>query len=391
MTKEVSTEGADRLLNVNATAYLDYLIQKYRVEPLTTYPDKVEVTTSERPLPGNHHGPAGQFSVVSPGLTNRPVVTFHLPVDGERALFWLRPSTYYDWQREVKEESAGVAFDVFDLGGGSDKIQQEAETTLRYISELAKYSREEVEAWNVRLTSAVREIFSNRRTELLRRQSTVQALKFPLRRSESTPRSFTVPIPPKRTIVQPPSSAAPFTPEPTIDQQVYTEILSVLNDVGRAFERLPSAYLRRGEEDLRDQFLVYLGTNCDSATGETFNRQGKTDILIRHQGKNLFIAECKFWGGEKAFLATIDQALSYLTWRDSKAAILSFVKRKNLQPVLEAVAAAAPTHPCFLKERGCNGESWFNYEFRLPADETRSVQLAVMCFHFPEDGGGVAT
>src|ERR1700738_805507 len=34
---------------------------------------------------------------------------------------------------------------------------------------------------------------------------------------------------------------------------------------------------------------------------------GKTDILIRKDGKNVFIAECKFWKGEKAFLETIDQ------------------------------------------------------------------------------------
>jgi hypothetical protein len=59
------------------------------------------------------------------------------------------------------------------------------------------------------------------------------------------------------------------------------------------------------------------------ATGETFNFQGKTDILIRAQGKNIFIAECKFWKGEKVFLETIDQLLSYLSWRDSKAAITS--------------------------------------------------------------------
>jgi hypothetical protein len=56
------------------------------------------------------------------------------------------------------------------------------------------------------------------------------------------------------------------------------------------------------------------------ATGETFNFQGKTDILIRVEGKNVFIAECKFWKGEKALLATLDQLLSYLSWRDTKAA-----------------------------------------------------------------------
>lgn len=68
------------------------------------------------------------------------------------------------------------------------------------------------------------------------------------------------------------------------------------------------------EEDIRQQFLVQLNGHYEGqATGETFNYEGKTDILIRNQGKNIFIAECKFWSGAEALLDTITQILSYLT------------------------------------------------------------------------------
>src|SRR5260370_4966399 len=54
-----------------------------------------------------------------------------------------------------------------------------------------------------------------------------------------------------------------------------------------------------GEEDLRTHFLVQLnGVYEGQATGETFNFEGKTDILIRADGGNIFIAERKFWSGE---------------------------------------------------------------------------------------------
>jgi hypothetical protein len=77
-----------------------------------------------------------------------------------------------------------------------------------------------------------------------------------------------------------------------------------------------------GKEDLRSHFLVQLnGAFHGQATGETFNFQGKTDILIRVDGKNIFIAECKFWKGEKSFPATLDQLLSHLSWRDTKTAV----------------------------------------------------------------------
>ena len=77
-------------------------------------------------------------------------------------------------------------------------------------------------------------------------------------------------------------------------------------------ERSPSAFNNMGEEDLRQHFLVQLNGRFEgAATGEIFNYQGKTDILIRSGDRNIFIAECKFWHGEKAFKDTVDQLLSY--------------------------------------------------------------------------------
>ena len=74
-------------------------------------------------------------------------------------------------------------------------------------------------------------------------------------------------------------------------------------------ELSPHAFHDMGEEDLRSHFLVQLnGAFKGHATGETFNFQGKTDILIPVEGKNVFIAEFKFWKGEKAFLATLGPA-----------------------------------------------------------------------------------
>ena len=102
-------------------------------------------------------------------------------------------------------------------------------------------------------------------------------------------------------------------------------------------ERHPSTYADKDEETLRDHFLMILSTHFENATGETFNRNGKTDILIRHEKSNVFVGECKFWRGEKSLDKTIDQLLGYLTWRDSKAAILMFIQIEQLDPVLEKV------------------------------------------------------
>jgi hypothetical protein len=69
--------------------------------------------------------------------------------------------------------------------------------------------------------------------------------------------------------------------------------------------------------------------------------------LIRAEGRNVFIAECKFWGGEKQFLETIDQLLSYLSWRDTKAAVIIFNRNANFSDVLKKITEIAPKHKCY--------------------------------------------
>jgi len=85
-------------------------------------------------------------------------------------------------------------------------------------------------------------------------------------------------------------------------------------------------------------FLFQLnGHYQGQATGETFNSNGKTDILIRYENKNIFIAECKFWRGESLYLKTIDQLLGYVTYRDTKTALLIFIKNKNFTDILNKI------------------------------------------------------
>lgn len=120
-----------------------------------------------------------------------------------------------------------------------------------------------------------------------------------------------------------------------------------------------------------------------STTGETFNKSGKTDILIRYEKSNVFVGECKFWRGQKQHQETIDQLLSYLTWRDSKSAIIYFVNTKEMVAPLRAIEETTSQHPCFVRSTGKRDDSWFDYTFHLPGDMSRQLYLSILCFHFP--------
>lgn len=90
-------------------------------------------------------------------------------------------------------------------------------------------------------------------------------------------------------------------------------------------ERSPSVFSKLKEEEIRDIILVILNSHYEgNVTGETFNGEGKTDILIKKDGESLFIGDCKFWNGEKILDETITQTARYTTWRDTKTAIIFF-------------------------------------------------------------------
>lgn len=116
------------------------------------------------------------------------------------------------------------------------------------------------------------------------------------------------------------------------------------------------------------------------AAGETFNFRGKTDILIRHEDKNLLIAECKIWRGKESFLATIDQILSYLSYHDTKAAILVFSRNAHFATVLKEIESTAPTHTLYKSGPRIEGETEFHYVFGQKRDSDRKVFLAVLAF-----------
>ena len=182
----------------------------------------------------------------------------------------------------------------------------------------------------------------------------------------------------------PPASTAPYQPELALSIADYEHILSVIQNMAQVMELSPSAFTTMDEETLRSHFLVQLnGHYQGGATGETFNYEGKTDILIRAQGKNIFIGECKYWGGPKKLIDTIDQLLSYSSWRDTKVAVIIFNRNKNFSAVIDTIPSTVETHSNFKKYVGRLSETSFRYIFAHRDDPNREMTVTVMAFDVP--------
>ena len=159
-----------------------------------------------------------------------------------------------------------------------------------------------------------------------------------------------------------------------------------MSNMALVMERSPSAFATMDEESLRSHFLVQLNGHYEGqATGETFNYEGKTDILIRVNGRNIFIAECKYWGGPKKLTETIDQLLRYTSWRDTKVAIIIFNRQKSFSRVLETIPQVVKEHQNYKRELGRPSETSFRYIFAHRDDPNREMTLAVMAFDVPHE------
>lgn len=172
-----------------------------------------------------------------------------------------------------------------------------------------------------------------------------------------------------------------------INDDVYKEILKHIYRLCKEYERHESIYKGKHEEDLRDLLVpslnsVFIGTN---SAAETFNRKGKTDIITKApDNSNVFIAECKIWHGEKLFLEAINQLLDYVTWRDTRTALILFVKNSGVIDVIEKAKSTITQHACYAGYKDQTGESSFSYIFHTKDDSQSHIALELMIFHFPE-------
>lgn len=382
LMQEVREENKNKLLNYDEIKYIDYLSSKYTVDVLEIKWDDVKTTSHEKMI--NAEKFPRDFDVYPGKAYSKQIITYHFPIIGDKTLLRLNPSSFLNWTTEVSASSDSITFDIVNWRDDSEEIRREADNKISHIRSQSEEVIEKVSQWNTALMDKARQIVVSRKQELLKQENLLKSLGVPIKRSESTPDTFSVPgIKKKPIIYKPETSTEPFAPEPALDPSIYKAILKICFEMGVEMERHPSVYFQKDEETLRDHFLMQLSPHFSSVTAETFNKQGKTDILIRHEGKNVFVAECKFWSGLKGFLGTINQLLSYLTWRDSKAAILVFIQNKEVGPVLKQIEEKISEHLSFVKASPKRADGWFEFRFHLLDDQSRGVDIAVLCFHFP--------
>lgn len=383
---EIEKKPKEYILGIDEEEYITYLKSEYSLEPLTIlwHEETVNKPTSRKEWKEDRFYQERYDTEVY-------TIKITYPFTGSPSLFEVRPNSWVMATREIDVESYNsvVSFDVKLTNLTKEVFDSQKRGAISEAFANVANANSFATSWNNQLDSHIRSYFSKQKAKFQKENDFFAAINIPI--DKGTESIFTPPTIKKKNIPQPTvSKSLEVKSEPSMALEMYRDIIKVMNDAGKGMERKPSLYVGKDEEGIRDQFLFILETRYDNttATSETFNRSGKTDIILKYasDGSNIFVAECKFWTGYKGFLDTISQLFDrYLTWRDSKVAILMFVKNKDFTSVLNNLRTEIRNHPYYVKDNGHTNESSFSYTFHLAQDQSKAVLLEVMAFHFDKE------
>jgi hypothetical protein len=273
---------------------------------------------------------------------------------------------------------------VQDSAGPQDADEQ-FRRDLGRVKNTLENVQEDVESAFASLQSRIQSQLRTRKENVQEDREDADALPYPVKRRDDAPDTYKVPV--KRKSIDPAPEENGEGDEPKgryLGDDDYEDILHVLRNMTDVMERSPSAFRNMDEEDLRTHFLVQLNGQFEGpATGETFNRKGKTDIFLPAEGRAVFIAECKFWRGAEAFRDALDQLLGYTSWRDTKTALLIFNQNKDTTRVLGQIPDIVEGHSNHIRTVEYDGESEFRFVLHHNDDDQRYLTMTVMVFDVP--------
>ncbi len=166
----------------------------------------------------------------------------------------------------------------------------------------------------------------------------------------------------------------------SIKKEQVEEVIRLIESQAKTFEQTPKVYNKLEEEDLRDILLSTLNAVFqNNATGESFNKKGKTDIRLVMPNTELLIIEIKKWAGEKKYIEAIKQLIGYMTCRESWVILLTFSNMKNFTEIMQKAKNASKQHPDYIKSS--LSENRFPHSFNTTHTLTHDKGKKAIIYH----------
>ncbi len=388
--EQVDSINKDQFLATPYDDLIEYIVNRNTIDPITLYEDKI-VASEPSECQVDVSGDPRRFirDTSRPCYVPGHEISIEIPFSGDHNLLRAKTSTWSSvfptGQIRQGRDGIGKIVMVFRQPHDADpnQIKSSFESNLKTIKQYLGWSKTQVDAYNQSLPMLVKQAIDFRREKLKKQNSLCDILGIPLKQKNGAPTLEPIKVNKKITKPLPPPPKEGFKAEPGITDGDYDNIIKLIRHSGISFEKTPKTFSVHDEEELRDIILSQLNAIYEGdAKGETFNKAGKTDILISEKGRSAFIAECKIWRGKKSFTDAIDQLLSYLTWRDCKTALIVFNKNnKNFSQILESVDDIVSAHQNFISRVSQKDANEWLYKMRAQDDGTRVIKMNVMFYN----------
>lgn len=383
---EIDSIPEKNLLSSNIEQWVAHFNSKFRVEVPILKPEDATCDTEDQKVDARYLPDRFIFDRHGSTYVDGTKITYFIPFEGDKDYFYVHPSSWGSIYPRAYIDQADVCL-IYQVGVGynpddiAKKYQEDLNRTQSFLSSV----RSDMEQFNTSLEGLIRSRLGARISKLQADQQSASKLGVPLRKRSSAPANIASPLNRKKIVPKPTVTETRVAAEPEMLSEDYESVLSVLNHMTDVMERSPDGFKTLDEEALRTHFLVQLNGQFEGGgTGETFNVAGKTDILLKHQGKCIFIAECKVWKGASVIDEAIGQLLNYLSWRDTKVALLIFNRNKDLTNVLKQIPEICSRHPNYVKQwKAGSRETEFRYIFRHNDDKERQIYLTVQVYDLP--------
>lgn len=378
--------------NISSALLLDIGISKYKEKILSEnklYIPELNLNdknlTTHEILDPNHKFTASR-RLVKPKILFE--IRIHVPLSGDISLvnntsiLNFKPSYCNSLNKIYIQDGEIILKSVMDLKNDEKANQKIKTTLLNNLIQAYGILTHDIDKYNNDLDKKITVIFDDKKTKYYLQKKIIDDFQIPLKKNKVT-KIAVKPTLRTKIKVQIPESNNKFITEPYINEDTYKEIITLIHDSCKNIERMPSLFGERKENDLRDFILFVLDPNfaLGSATGETFNNKGKTDIMLKYNSTNIFVAECKIWHGVNEYFKAIDQLLGYLTWRDSKSALIIFVKQIDISGIIKKIEKETEKHKNYISFKNKSTDGVYSFRFNLSTNNKKEISLTVMLYH----------
>ena len=361
MKSAIENFSDEKIMNCDLEEWADYYSEAYRIQPIILYKDNITKSLDEQKVQVYNHWSRMDPYESEYFMVDGYHIDFMIPFDGDSMLWRLRPSTFIMQRFEVEtieeptKDNPGILtlrliYTASDLKNKGDNVSSFIESqfnrSFSNYEQMISNVNSAIESFNASIRKNAMELLMARKNKASDFSVISKALQIPMKLSKEAPnvRPIELKRVERKTINKPKDRLR--EPEYFISDADYENIQNIIHSQCSVMETAPEGFSQLEEEKLRDVLVSTLETHYEnSVTGETFRKNGKTDIQVRFENKAAFIAECKIWHGIKKFEDAIRQLFGYTTWKDTKVALIVFNKgNRNFNSILNCVDEWAKTN-----------------------------------------------